>query len=357
MPRGRPKAPLVLRADERRALESLSHGARSTPQLARRARLVLACAAGEDNSRVAKQLRLSPTTVCRWRARFLQERVAGLFDGPRTRTSRTVRDPRVEDVIVRTLESTPRGSTQWSTRSMAKTVGLSAMTISRIWRTFQLQPHRTETFKRSPDPLLIGKVGDIVGLYWDPPDRAAVLCVDEKLQIHGLDRKASSPPKRPGQAERRTHGRRRHRTMSLLAALDARLGTLIARAHRHHRALEFCKFLDRIDASVDANLNVHLVLDNYRTQKTPRIWSWLAKRPRFHVHVTPTYGSWLNVLERWFAELTTTQNRRGGRGSVAELDRAVQKCLDADTHGRKPFVWSKSVTRSWRPSRDVRNTP
>jgi transposase len=279
--------------------------------------------------------------------------VAGLFDGPRTRTLRTVHDPRIEDVIVRTLESTPRGSPQWSTRSMAKTVGLSAMTISRIWRTFQLQPHRTETFKRSPDPLLIGKVGEIVGLYLDPPDRAVVLCVDEKSQVQRLDRVAPSSPKRHRQAERRTQGYRR-RTTSLLAALDARVGTVIARTHRHHRSLEFRKFLDRIDASVQADLNVHLVLDNYRTQKTPRIWSWLAKRPRFQVHVTPTYGSWLNLLERWCAELATTRSRRGSRRCVAELEQAVQECLDADDDERKPFVWSKSVTWSRPQSRDGR---
>jgi transposase len=343
MQRGRPKKLLTVTAEERRELESISHRARTAPHLARRARIILACAEGHDNVRVAKQLRMSQTTVCKWRARFLQERVDGLYDEPRPGTPRTVTDQQVEDVIVRTLEATPRGATHWSTRSMATTVGLSAMTISRIWRTFQLQPHRTETFKLSPDPLLIDKVRDIVGLYLHPPDRAVVLCVDEKSQIQALDRTAPLLPMRPGQVERRTHDYKRHGTTSLFAALDAKTGKVLAETHRRHRSLEFRKFLDRIDASVPADLNVHLVLDNYGTHKTPRIWAWLAKRPRFHVHFTPTYGSWLNLVERWFAELTTKQIRRGSHRSVAELERAIQDFLDAHNTEPTPFVWTKSA--------------
>jgi transposase len=206
-----------------------------------------------------------------------------------------------------------------------------------------LQPHRTETFKLSPDPLLIDKVRDIVGLYVDPPDRAVVLCVDEKSQIQALDRTAPLLPMQPGQAERRTHDYKRHGTTSLFAALDAKTGHVIAETHRRNRSREFRTFLDRIDASVPRSLNVHLVLDNYGTHKTPLIWSWLAKRPRFHVHFTPTYGSWLNLVERWFAELTTKQIRRGAHRSVAELERAIQEFIDAHNDEPKPFVWTKSA--------------
>lgn len=340
---GRPKVSLVLTTDERQQLTSLAHRARTASQLARRARIVLACAEGRDNTTVAKRLRLSPTTVCKWRGRFLRDRVDGLYDEPRPGTPRTITDEQIEQVIVRTLETTPRGATHWSTREMAKTVGLSAMTISRVWRAFGLQPHRVDTFKLSPDPLLIDKVRDIVGLYMDPPEHAVVLCVDEKSQIQALDRTAPLLPMRPGQVERRTHDYKRHGTTSLFAALDAKTGAVIAETQRRHRSLEFRKFLDRIDASVPAALDVHLVLDNYGTHKTPLVWKWLAKRPRFYVHFTPTYGSWLNLVERWFAELTTKQIRRGAHRSVAELERAIHEFLDVHNDAPKPFVWTKSA--------------
>ena len=340
---GRPKASLVLTDEERQQLDSLAHRSRTAAHLARRARIILACAEGRDNARVATRLRLSPTTVCKWRARFLADRLDGLYDEPRPGAPRTITDTQIEQVIIRTLETTPRGATHWSTRGMAKTTGFSAMTISRVWRAFGLRPHRAETFKLSPDPLLIEKVRDIVGLYLDPPDHTVVLCVDEKSQIQALDRTAPLLPMRPGQAERRTHDYRRHGTTSLFAALDAKTGTVIGETHRRHRSLEFRKFLDRIDASVPPSLNVHLILDNYGTHKTPRIWAWLAKRPRFHVHFTPTYGSWLNLVERWFAELTTKQLRRGAHRSVAELERAIYEFLDARNDEPRPFVWTKSA--------------
>ena len=317
---GRPTTQVKLTPDERQELDSLAHRSRSAPHVARRARIILACADGGATTRIAKRLHVSATTVCKWRTRFLEDRLDGLFDEPRPGAPRQITDDQVEQVIIRTLESTPRGATQWSTRAMAKASGLSNATISRIWHAFSLQPHRTETFKLSPDPLLVPKVRDIVGLYIDPPDHAVVLCVDEKSQIQALDRTAPLLPMRPGQAERRTHDYKRHGTTSLFAALDAKTGKVIAETHRRHRSLEFRKFLDRIDASMPAELNVHLVLDNYGTHKTPRIWAWLAKRPRFHVHFTPTYGSWLNLVERWFAELTTKQLRRGSHRSVAELE-------------------------------------
>lgn len=343
MQTGRPKASLLLTPDERTELESLAHRSRSAPALARRARLVLACAEGRDNTTVARRWRLSPTTVCKWRARFIADRVAGLFDEPRPGTPRQISDDEVEAVIIRTLETTPRGATHWSTRGMAKATGLSHMTISRVWRAFNLQPHRTETFKLSPDPLLIPKVRDIVGLYLNPPDHAVVLCVDEKSQIQALDRTAPLLPMRPGQAERRTHDDKRHGTTSLFAALNAKTGTVIAETYRRQRSLEFRKFLDRVDASVPPTLDVHLIMDNYGTHKTPRILAWLAKRPRCHVHFTPTYGSWLNLVERWFAELTTKQIKRGAHRSVAELERAIWEFLDVHNEAPKPFVWTKSA--------------
>jgi transposase len=340
---GRPKASLVLTPDERRELESLAHRSRSAPTLARRARIVLACAEGRDNNTVARRLRVSPTTVCKWRARFVADRVAGLFDEPRVGAPRKITDAKVEDVVIRTLETTPRGATHWSTRSMAKATGFSHMTVSRVWRAFGLQPHRTETFKLSPDPQLIEKVRDIVGLYMNPPDHAVVLCVDEKSQIQALDRTAPLLPLRPGQAERRTHDYKRHGTTSLFAALNAKTGKVIGAMHRRHRSVEFRKFLDRIDASVPPARDVHLILDNYGTHKTPLIHAWLAKRPRFFVHFTPTYGSWLNLVERWFAELTTKQIRRGAHRSVVELERAIQEFLDVHNEQPKPFVWTKSA--------------
>lgn len=340
---GRPKASLVLTPDERQELESLAHRARSAPTLARRARVVLACADGRTNQVVAKRLRVAPATVGKWRARFVQERVAGLFDEPRPGTPRQISDAKVEAVIVRTLESTPRGATHWSTREMAKATGYSHMTISRVWRAFGLQPHRTETFKLSPDPLLVEKVRDIVGLYVNPPEHAVVLCVDEKSQIQALDRTRPLLPLQPGQAERRTHDYKRHGTTSLFAALDVKAGKVLAGTHRRHRSIEFRKFLDQIDTHVPSELDVHIIMDNYGTHKTEIIRRWFAKRPRFHVHFTPTYGSWLNLIERWFAELTTKQIRRGAHRSVSELERAIWEFIDASHDDPKPFVWTKSA--------------
>jgi transposase len=340
---GRPKAVLILTAEERQELESLAHRSRSAPALARRARVVLACGEGRDNTTVARRLRISQAMVCKWRARFVPDRVAGLFDEPRPGAARQITDAQIEEVIVRTLETTPRGATHWSTRGMAKATGFSHMTVSRVWRAFGLQPHRTETFKLSPDPLLIDKVRDIVGLYMNPPDHAVVLCVDEKSQIQALDRTAPLLPMRPGQAERRTHDYKRHGTTSLFAALDIKTGKIIAETHRRHRSIEFRKFLDRIDANVPASLDVHLIMDNYGTHKTPLIRAWLAKHPRVHVHFTPTYGSWLNLVERWFGELTTKQIRRGVHRSVSELERAIWEFIDVRNEEPKAFVWTKNA--------------
>src|ERR1700740_130834 len=298
---GRPKATLKLNEDEKRELTSLAHRSRSAAALARRARIVLACAEGHDNQTVARKLRVTPATVGKWRNRFVQDRLESLYDEPRPGAPRTITDEQVEQVVVRALESTPRGATHWSTREMAKATGHSHMTIRRIWQAFGLQPHRSETFKLSPDPLLVPKVRDIVGLYINPPEHAVVLCVDEKSQIQALDRTAPLLPMRPGQAERRTHDYKRHGTTSLFAALAARTGKIIGQNQQRHRSTEFRNFLDTIEKNVPEELDVHLILDNYGTHKTKLIRDWLGKRPRFHVHFTPTSDSWLHLGEPWVA--------------------------------------------------------
>ena len=324
---GRPKRPLILSDYERDLLQSLAHRARSQSLLARRARVVLACAAGLDNHTVAKKLRCSLGMVGKWRSRFLKARLDGLYDEPRPGAPRKISDERVEQVVVRTLESTPRGQTHWSTRELAQSMGMSRMTISRIWRAFGLQPHRTESFKLSPDPLLIEKVRDIVGLYMNPPEHAMVFCVDEKSQIQALDRTQPLLPLRPGQIERRTHDYKRHGTTSLFAALDVKTSQVIGELHRRHRSQEFRSFLDTIEQNVPLHLDVHIILDNYGTHKTARIRKWFAKRPRFHLHFTPTYGSWINMVERWFAEITNKRIRRGIFRSVKELELAIREYI------------------------------
>ncbi len=302
---GRPMPPLILDDTERETLERWVRRPKTTQGLALRARMILACAEGRSNIAVAADLEVSDETVGKWRSRFLERRLDGLSDEPRSGRPRAVTDEDVERVITLTLESTPKDATHWSTRSMAQRSGLSHTTVSRIWRAFALQPHRTETFKLSADPFFIEKVRDIVGLYLDPPDRALVLCVDEKSQIQALDRTRPLLPLRPGQVERRTHDYVRHGTTSLFAALDARTGKVIGQCHRRHRAVEFRKFLDAIESEVPAGLDVHLIADNYATHKTALIRNWFAKRPRFHIHFTPTSASWLNLVERWFGLLTS----------------------------------------------------
>jgi transposase len=265
------------------------------------------------------------------------------LDEPRPGAPRTISDADVERVITRTLESVPANATHWSTRSMAKAVGMSQTAISRIWRAFGLQPHRTETFKLSKDPLFIEKVRDIVGLYLAPPERALVLCVDEKSQIQALDRTQPLLPMRPGQVERHTHDYVRHGTTTLFAALDAKTGAVIGEVHRRHRSREFLKFLGTLDAAVPAELDVHLILDNYGTHKTAAVKRWLVKRPRFHLHFTPTSASWLNLVERWFADLTEKQIRRGTHRSTLQLEAAIKSYLNTHNADPKPFVWTKTA--------------
>lgn len=340
---GRPRKLLLLTPEEHQRLQSLAHRGRSQQMLARRARVILASAEGLSNQVVARKLRVSPGMVVKWRARFLKGGLEALYDEPRPGAPRKVSDAQIEKVIIQTLETTPRGATHWSTRGLAKATGLSRMTISRIWHAFGLQPHRSETFKLSPDPLLIEKVRDIVGLYLNPPEHAVVFCVDEKSQIQALDRTQPLLPIRPGQVERRTHDYQRHGTTSLFAALELQSSRVIGQLHRRHRSLEFRKFLDLIEAQVPAALEAHIILDNYGTHKTALIRNWFAKRPRFHLHFTPTYGSWINLVERWFAELTNKRIRRGVFRSVKELEAAIRDYIDVHNEDPKPFVWTKTA--------------
>jgi transposase len=335
--------PLTLTAEERDTLERWARRRTTAQAIALRARIVLASAAGKTNTAIARETRVKKQTVGKWRGRFLAKRLDGLLDEPRPGAPRKITDADVERVVTLTLESTPRDATHWSTRSMAAKAGLSQTAISRIWRAFSLQPHRSETFKLSKDPLFVEKVRDIVGLYLDPPDKALVLCVDEKSQIQALDRPQPLLPMRPGQVERRTHDYVRHGTTSLFAALEVKSGKVIGQCHRRHRAIEFRKFLDRIDAEVPRGFDVHLILDNYGTHKAPLIRRWLARHPRFHLHFTPTGASWMNLVERWFATLTEKQIRRGTHRSTRELEAAIANYLAMDNEHPKPLIWTKTA--------------
>ncbi len=343
MPRGRLLAPLILAPPERQRLTEWSKRPTTAQALALRARIILAAAGGASNAAVAAELGVTTQTVGKWRRRFLLQRVAGLLDEPRPGAPRRVTDADVERVIRTTLEQRPRDATHWSTRSMAEATGLSQSTISRMWRAFALVPHRTETFKLSTDPLFVEKVRDIVGLYLDPPAKALVLSVDEKSQIQALDRAQPIFPMLPGQAERRSHDYRRHGTTSLFAALDLATGRVIGQLHRRHRAAEFRTFLDRIEAEVPQDLDVHLILDNYGTHKTAAIHRWLARHSRYHLHFTPKGASWINLVERWFATLTEKQIRRGSHRSVHALERAIKDYLAVYNENPRPFVWTKNA--------------
>ena len=343
MRRGRPTANLVLTEEERTVLERYVRRGTTAQRLSTRARIVLACADGDDNKKVARRLKTTAHTVGKWRARFVEARLDGLLDEPRPGAPRAITDDAVEAVVVRTLETTPKGATHWSTRQMARAVGMSHDSVHRIWHAFGLKPHLTQHFQLSNDPLLVEKVRDIVGLYMSPPDNALVLCVDEKSQIQALNRTQPLLPLRPGQAERRTHDYERHGTTTLFAALDVKTGNVVGECYARHRAVEFRKFLDRIDAGVPSELDVHIVLDNYATHKAPVVKAWLAKRPRYHLHFTPTHGSWLNQVERWFGLLTQRQIKRGAHKSVAALKAAIEEFLDAHNDDPMPFVWTKSA--------------
>jgi transposase len=340
---GRPTAPLMLTMTERATLQQWARRPKTAQAMAQRARIILACAEGQTNKAVARASRVTQQTVCKWRQRFVAQRLDGLLDDPRPGAPRTVTDAAIDRLVAQTLETTPANATHWSTRTMARTSGLSRSTVHRIWRAFGLQPHRTEAFKLSADPLFVEKVRDIVGLYLNPPDKAFVLCVDEKAQIQALDRTRPLLPMRPGQVERRTHDYRRHGTTSLFAALEVKTGRIIGQLHQRHRAREFRQFLDTIEASVPSTLDVHLILDNYGTHKTALIRRWLLKRPRFHVHYTPTGASWLNLVERWFALLTERQLRRGVHPSVHALKAAIRQYITVTNQHPTPFQWTKTA--------------
>jgi transposase len=336
--------PITLTGADRATLEGWARRRKTAQGLARRARIVLACAApGATNGRVAQRLGVSRPTVALWRRRFAASGPDGLLDAPRPGAPRKITDAQVERAVTTTLEATPASATHWSTRSLARAVGLSQSAVVRIWRAFGLQPHRVETFKLSQDPLFIDKVRDIVGLYLAPPDRALVPCVDEKPSIQAVERTAPVPPPRPGQPERRSHDYLRHGTTDLFAALDAQTGTVIGACRRRHRAREFRAFLDLIDRSVPPDLDVRLVLDNASTHKAPPIQRWPAKRPRYHLHFTPASASWLNLVGGWFALLAARQLRRGAFPSVAALEDAIRSYIEATNAEPRPLVWTKTA--------------
>lgn len=340
---GRRLPPINLSEAEQAELERLARRQKTAQAIALRARIVLAASTGARTEDTAAQLGVCTASVRKWHRRFVAKRVDGLYDEPRPGTPRTITDDQIEAVIVKTLESTPEGATHWSSRGMARTSGVSVSSVQRIWRAFGLQPHRSETFKLSTDPLFIEKVRDVVGLYVSPPEHAIVLCVDEKSQIQALDRSQPLLPMRPGQAERRPHDYTRHGVTSLFAALDVATGRVIGQCYPRHRSSEFRRFLDRIEGAVPSGLEVHVVMDNYATHKTPSIRRWFAKRPHWHVHLTPTGASWLNQVERFFALLTERQIRRGIYFSVADLEGAIRSFIKHHNQAPMPFVWTKNA--------------
>jgi transposase len=334
---------IELSESERLQLEAWTRRRTSAQALAQRSRIVLLAAEGLKNTEIAERAGVSRTMAATWRSRFALHRLDGLTDEPRPGRPRTISDEQVDAVITKTLESARRDATHWSTRSMAREVGLTQTAVSRIWRAFGLAPHRQDTFKLSKDPLFVEKVHDVVGLYLNPPERAVVLCVDEKSQIQALDRTAPILPMLPGVPERATHDYRRAGTSSLYAALDLSSGKVIGRLHSRHRAIEFKQFLQTIDREVPADLDIHIVLDNSSTHKTPAIRKWLLAHPRFSLHFTPTSSSWLNLVERWFGELTTKLLKRGTHRSVRDLNADIRAWMDTWNDDPRPYVWTKTA--------------
>jgi transposase len=340
---GRPKALLELTSDEKEQLETWVRRRKSAQGLALRSQIVLACATGLTNKEVAAQLGVSMPTVGKWRSRFIDSRLDGLVDEPRSGRKPTITAEQVEDVVVATLESTPEHATHWSRKKMAERSGLSKSTIGRIWKGFGLKPHLVDGFKLSTDPLFVDKVYDVVGLYLNPPEAAVVLCVDEKSQVQALGRSQPAFPMMPGMPEKRTHDYVRNGTTSLFAAFNIDDGTVISSLHRRHRSIEFKKFLTKIDAEVPADLAVHLICDNYSTHKTPAVKTWLQAHPRFQIHFTPTYSSWLNQVERFFAFVTEDLLQRSHHNTVQQLEADIRAWIkDWNTHP-KPFIWTKSA--------------
>lgn len=339
---GRPKNPLEISEEEREKLTMMARRPKSSQAMAMRARIVLS-SEKSSNSEVARQLKITSATVGKWRQRFVESRLDGLLDEPRVGAPRRIKDRQVEEVVTKTLESMPANSTHWSTRLMAKKVGLSQTAIVRIWKAFGLQPHRVENFKLSKDPQFVEKVRDIVGLYMNPPDRAIVLCVDEKSQVQALNRTQPILPLAPGVPARQTQDYERHGVTSLFAAMDVASGVTISNCYRRHRHQEFLQFLNEIEGDLPAGPDVHLIMDNYGTHKVDKVQAWLKRHPRYHVHFTPTSASWLNLVERLFAEVTDRCVRRGSHTAVKKLERAMLDYLDARNKKPKPFVWTASA--------------
>src|SRR3954464_15322192 len=340
---GRPKTELVLSDDERAQLQRWARRASSAQALALRSRIVLACAGGEANKAGAARLGGSAPAVGKWRGRFVERRLDGLVDEPRPGRPPTVSAEQGEGGVVPPLGSTPKNPTHWSRAKMAQRSWLSRSTIGRIWRAFDLKPHREDGFKVSNDPLFVEKVHDVVGLYLNPPEAAVVLCVDEKSQVQALARSQPAFPMMPGMPERRTHDYVRHGTTSLFAALNTADGTVISSLHRRHRTIEFKKFLAKIDAAAPEHLEVHLVCDNYGTHKSPTVTAWLARHPRFHMHFTPTYSSWINQVERFFGYVTTDLLQRSDHRSVQALEADIRRWIKAWNDDPRPFVWTKTA--------------
>ena len=345
MRKGRPVIEITLTPEEQTKLEELARRRKTCQAMAMRCRIILECGKGKTNTAIAKSLKVTMPTVGKWRSRFGKDRLAGLGDAPRPGQPRRITDTMVEKVVTDTLESKPEHATQWSTRSMAKKSGLTQNAILRIWKTFGLKPHLQETFKLSTDPFFVEKVRDVVGLYINPPEqtRAVVLCVDEKSQVQALERTQPLLPLGPGQPERRTHDYVRHGTTSLFAALDVATGKVIGECHRQHRHQEFLRFLRKIESEVPAGMEIHLVMDNYATHKTPKVEKWFKAHPRYHLHFTPTSASWLNQVERWFARITEDRIRRGTFLSVKELEAAIMDYIEHTNRNPKPFVWTASA--------------
>jgi transposase len=334
---------VVLKDEDREVLERWARRPKSARALALRCRIVLAAAEGRQSKEIAEHLGCTTQTVGRRRGRFARRGIDGLHDEPRPGQPRKITDADVERVIVRTLEEKPTDATHWSTRSMARATGSNQTAVSRIWRAFGLKPHQAGHLKLSPDPQFVDKVRDIVGLYLNPPEAAVVLCVDEKSQIQALERSAPVLPLMPGVAERHTHDYVRNGTTNLHAALDTASGKVIAEMTPRHRAEEFRKFLNQIERSVPDGLRIHVVLDNSSTHKTPQIRRWLQRHPRFTLHFTPTYSSWLNLVERWFAELTTKWIKRGSHRSVRDLVASIRTWIENWNDEPKPYVWHKDA--------------
>ncbi|RRJ97604.1 IS630 family transposase [Opitutaceae bacterium TAV4] len=333
----------MLSEEEKRTLESVARQRKAGVAEVTRARIVLGCAKGMTNKEVAREVGVSEPTVCTWRERFRLERLAGLGDLPRAGAPRTVEDEQVAQIVRRTLQTKPKSATHWSTRTMGKETGVSHQTVSRIWQAFGLQPHRHESFTLCTDPLFVEKVRDVVGLYQSPPQNAVVFCVDEKSQIQALERSQPILPMDLGRAERHTHDYFRHGTVSLFAALDVATGEVWGRCHRRHTHREFLAFLKRIEDRTPARLDIHAVLDNYATHKTDAVVCWLARHPRWHLHFIPTHSSWLNQVERFFAELTRKRLQRESFRSVQQLRCAISDYLKTHNQNPRPFQWTASA--------------